>query len=240
MKTLHLSIILGIVVGIAALVYVSAYWYENRHGTPIPSNFGDVYQTYVMRYNPSPGEYISFEYISPPIGNQEIRIEDPNDWTFNDCVVYQNNDTNRVVIKNFQKIEQNFESILILNDTRQVQVQTLHFSCKNPEFDISWPNLVLDKKDYQHGDSITLNGHLMASSNVQVLVYEPVGTANLLRNIATNPIASQNISTDPEGNFSFSYSIPIDEANGKWIIGIKSGYDEYYFMFRVNMEQGTF
>lgn len=241
MKILHILIIIGIISTVSVLGYAAAlYWDEHKYGTPIANPPGDLYQTYVMRFNASPGEYISFEYLDPPMGNQLIRIANPSDGIFNECNVYEGNGSSQIVIKQFQKIGQNFESFTSLNGSNADEVTKLHFSCKNPEFDISWPNLTLDKKDYQHGDTLTLGGNLLPSSEIQVLVFEPVGTSYLIHDLSTSPFISQQITTDSVGNFSFSYNIPTDQADGKWIVGIKSGYDEYYFMFRVNMQPGTF
>lgn len=241
MKILHFSIIIVIVSLGSVLGYMGAkYWNEHKNGTPIASPPADLYQTYVTRFNVSPGEYISFEYLDPPMGSQLIRIANPSNGIFNECNVYEEIGTSKIIIKRFQIIEQNFESFTNLNGSSKDEITKLHFSCKNPGFDISWPDFTLDKKDYQHGDTLTFSGNLLPSSEIQVLVFEPVGASYLIHDLSTNPFISQQITTDSAGNFSFSYDIPIDQANGKWIIGIKSGYNEYYFMFRVNMQPGTF
>lgn len=232
---------MGIVAVISTLSFVSfQYWNVQQHGMPIPTIFGVTYQTYVMRHSTSDGNYISFEYVDPPIGNQSVIINNPSEVSLHDCVAYKSNGSNKIIITRLSTIKQNSTLFSTLNNTSEGTIYKIHFSCKDPKFDISWPNFVLDKKDYKHSDALTLSGILSPSSNVQISIFEPIGASNLVHNMPANPYASQNINADPNGNFSFSYDIPSDQANGKWVIGVKSGDDEYYFMFRVDMPSGSF
>lgn len=236
MKILHISIIIGIGAFISALGFILLpYWHDHQHGTPIPSMAGVEYQTYVMKHNISSGNYISFEYFNPPSDNQSIIIDNPSKMSFRDCLVYESNGSDKIIINRMSMIEQNLVLHYILNNTHKYEINKLHFSCEIPKFDIFWPNLVLDKKDYKHGDALTLNGSLSPKSSIQVLVFEPVEASNLVHELVANPYTSQNVSTDTYGNFSFLYNIPIDQANGSWIVGIKDGSDEYYLVFRVGV-----
>lgn len=198
-----------------------------------PSGARDDFIPYAMRSHFLIGNF-EFDEVLPKGASNVIFMSIFSNKTLHNCsLTYNNKISNTTLLHPDISSGEGIVIPVLLNETILPlnTTNTMSFYCADsqPPSLLSWPNLELDKTEYVQGDILYMKGKTTPSSNIEVIVSHGI----LWRFSSDNIDNDKNITSQSDGNFVYSYTIPHDDRIGKYFVNIREGNEEYAIGFKV-------